>query len=117
MPRCRRVRMTRQAISPRLATRTVPKRGLPSAVRAADSWTAGPVAAGTAVLVLVSSVIAGSHPEEAEGGLRQGAAGDDVEGQAQYGAGIRGIDDGVVPQPRGGVVGAALVLVLLPDGS
>ena len=58
--------------------------------------------------------MAGSHPEEAEGGLRQRGAGDDVERQSQDGAGVRGVDHAVVPEAGGGVVGAALVLVLLP---
>src|SRR5919205_2861572 len=90
MAMARRVLITRQAISPRLATRMV--------------WN------------MVSAVISGSHSEEAEGGLRQRDTGDDVEGQAQYGAGVRGIDHAVVPQSRRRVIGAALVLVLLPDG-
>ena len=73
--------MTRQAISPRLATSTVrnigahirksPKRGSLSGTRRAD-----------------------------------------VEGHAEHAAGVRGVDDPVVPQPRGRVVRAALRLVL-----
>src|SRR5690348_6316916 len=99
IPRRRRVRMTRQAISPRFATSTVLNTGtLPA------PWVA-PVLA-VAGSVVVCMVIAGSHPEEAEGGLRQGAAGDDVKRQAQDGARIGRIDDGVIPQPRGGVVRA-----------
>src|SRR6478735_1660790 len=91
MPRARRVRITRQAISPRLATRTVSKSGF----------------------VGVEGVVtAGSHPEQAEGGLRQRGAGDDVERQSQDGAGVRGIDHAVIPEAGGGVIGTALVLVL-----
>src|SRR6188472_2913440 len=101
MPRARRVRITRQAISPRLATRTVLNRGC---CRVAEG-TAGK-----------ETVIAGSHPEQAEGGLRQRGAGDDVERQSQDGAGVRGVDHAVVPEAGGGVVGAALVLVLGLDG-
>ena len=37
------------------------------------------------------------------------------ERQAQHVAGLAGIDDAVVPQPRRGVIGIALVLVLLAD--
>src|SRR6478752_5561307 len=94
MPRARRVRITRQAISPRLATRTVPN--------------SGPLG--------VERVIAGSHPEQAEGGLRQRGAGNDVERQSQDGAGVRGVNHAVVPQAGGGIVRTALVLVLGLDG-
>ena len=66
------------------------------------------------VVVGEERVMAGSHPEKAEGGLRQRGAGDDVERQSQDGAGVRGVDHAVVPEAGGGVVGAALVLVLLP---
>src|SRR6478736_8641517 len=104
--------MTRQAISPRLATRTVLKRAAPR-VSALPACVPG---VDRCVAVLVCMVIAGSHPEEAEGSFRQGGAGDDIEGQAQDGAGIGGVDDAVIPQPGGGVVGTALVLVLPADG-
>src|SRR5699024_3367595 len=62
------------------------------------------------------SIMCASHPEDAVAGLGQRGAGDDVQGQAQHGAGVGGVDDPVVPQPSGGVVGAALRLVLLDDG-
>src|SRR6478736_3002545 len=104
IPRARRVRMTRQAISPRLATRTVPNRGVPVAGVAGGVTAEG--------VVGEERVIAGSHPEQAEGGLRQRGAGDDVERQSQDGAGVRGVDHAVVPEAGGGVIGAALVLVL-----
>src|SRR4051812_37171831 len=99
MPRPRRVRITRQAISPRLATRTVPKSGTDAGCARVEGI-----------------ITAASHPEKAEGGLRQWGAGDDVQGQSQDGAGVSGVNDAVVPEAGSGIVGAALVLVLLPDG-
>src|SRR6478672_13293561 len=113
MPRARRVRMTRQAISPRLATSTVPNNGVPVVGVAGGAATEG--VAGEE-MVGEERFMAGSHPEEAEGGLRQRGAGDDVERQSQDGAGVRGVDHAVVPEAGGGVVGAALVLVLGLDG-
>src|SRR5690606_28765529 len=38
------------------------------------------------------------------------------DAQSEDAPGVRGIDDAVVPQPRGGIPGAALRLVLLADG-
>src|SRR5699024_7016860 len=97
-PSSARVRRIRIAISPRLAIRTL------SII--CTSWSVRPV-----------RVIRASHPEDAVAGLGQGGAGDDVQGQAQHGAGVGGVDDPVVPEPGGGVVGAALGLVLLDDGA
>src|SRR5688500_19929862 len=106
MPIARSVRITRHAISPRFATRTVENMSCSAAGRAK---------AGAGV-VIAWSVISGSHPEEAEGGLRQRRAGDDVKGESENGACVRRVDHTVVPKARRGVVRAALVLVLLPDG-
>jgi hypothetical protein len=80
------VRMMRTAISPRLATSTF-------------------------VMVVMRS-----HPEDAVAGVGHRDTGDDVEGEAEHVAGLRGLDHAVVPEPRGGVVGAALAFVLVADG-
>src|SRR4051794_37847787 len=80
----RSVRITRTAISPRLATRTV-------------------------------SNIRHSHPEDAVAELAQRRVGARRQGQPEHGAGRGGVDHAVVPEPGGGVVGMALVLVLLAD--
>src|SRR5882762_1205561 len=82
------VRMIRQAISPRLATRSLWKR------RADDT----------------------SHPENAEAGrLRRRRIHAGGERQSQHGAGVGRIDDAVVPDARARVVGMTLLLVLLAD--
>src|SRR3954466_9686210 len=88
IPMARNVRMTRTAISPRLATRTVSK---------------------------VWEVIS-SHPEDAVGHGLQRSLCNDRKCQADHRSGVGGIDDAVVPQPCRGVVRVALVLVLLADG-
>src|SRR5690349_2242050 len=102
MPSDRSVRMTRRAISPRFATSTVSKRG------EAD--------AGVSNIGFVSMEVIRSHPEQAEAGVGQGRACHDVEGEAEPIPCVGGIDDAVVPQPCGGVVGLALGLVLVADG-
>ena len=56
-----------------------------------------------------------SHPEEPEAGLSERDACAHVEGHAEHPPGVRGVDDPVVPQPRGRVVRAPLRLVLLPQ--
>src|SRR5687768_8817972 len=54
------------------------------------------------------------HPEHAErrafgdGGIEAGG-----EGEAEHVAGLRGVDDAVVPQPRGGVPRIALRLIIV----
>src|SRR5699024_5635281 len=101
-PSVRRVRRIRSAISPRWAISTASKRGAPGM---------------PAMPGLCAAVIAASHPEHAARGGAQRGAGDDVQGQAQHGASAGGFDDPVVPEPGGGVVGAALRLVLLDDGA
>src|SRR5690606_21587894 len=104
----RSVRMIRTAISPRLATSTAGG----SPVRQAGACPRGPVV----VIVNLSSDTVGSHPEDAVAhGLQRCAAGG-RQAQAEHGAGVRGVDHAVVPQPGGGVVGFALLLVLLADG-
>src|SRR3954470_16129503 len=80
----RSVRITRTAISPRLATSTV-------------------------------SNIRSSHPEDAVAELAQRRVGARGEGEPEHGAGLRWIDHAVVPEAGGGVVGMALLLVLLAD--
>src|SRR5262245_58423979 len=82
------VRMIRQAISPRLAISSLWKR------RADDT----------------------SHPENAEaGGLGRRRVHPSRERKPQYGAGVGRVDDTVVPDARGRVVGVPLLFVLLAD--
>src|SRR5690349_4350357 len=88
MPIARRVRITRTAISPRLATSTVSN---------------------------ILRVIA-SHPEDAVGHRLERRVRGDRERKSHHGSGVRRVDDAVVPQPRGRVVGVALMFVLLADG-
>src|SRR5215469_10612080 len=80
--------MTRQAISPRLA-------------------------------ISIFENTARSHAENAEAGAVMPLVDRRVErgGEAerQHVPRLRGIDDAVVPEPRAGVIGMALHLVLLPD--
>src|SRR3954469_18085356 len=92
--------MTRTAISPRLATRTV---------------------SNIACAALIGCIP--SHPEDAVAG-RRGFLGRAVgqrgarargEGEAEHRTGLQRVDHPVVPQPRRGVVRAALSLVLLAD--
>src|SRR3954471_18939392 len=95
----RNARMTRTAISPRLATRTV--LNIPSLRSPKVSK----------ILVVVIP----SHPEDAVGDRFQWRLGDHRERQSNNGSGVGRIDHAVVPQPCGGVVRVALVLVLLAD--
>src|SRR4029450_8847542 len=82
------VRMIRQAISPRLAINSLSKG------RPVDT----------------------SHPEDTEPGrLGRRRVETGGEREAEHRAGLRGIDHAVVPQPRGGVIGMALLFVLLAD--
>src|SRR5262249_30869622 len=55
------------------------------------------------------------HAEDAEAGLRDRRVerGGDAEGE--HASGVERVDDPVVPQPRGRVVGVALLLVLRTD--
>src|SRR6476619_4760375 len=81
--------MMRTAISPRLATSRQSKRGL------------------------VRSELMPSHPEDAVARRRQRcAARSRREPQAEHSAGIGRIDNAVVPEPGGGVIRRALLLVL-----
>src|SRR4051795_9833011 len=95
MPIVRSVRITRTAISPRLATSTVSNiRSSPGTFGAESPE---------------------SHPEDAVAELTQRRVGARREGEPEHGAGLRGIDHAVVPEAGGGVVRMALVLVLLAD--
>src|ERR1700749_1038678 len=78
MPILRSVPITRTAISPRLAIRTV------SNMRA---------------LTFVTS----SHPEDAVADVLERGIGRGREGQAEHGPGVARVDHAVVPQPRGRV--------------
>src|SRR5690606_9395563 len=86
-PRRFAVRMTRQAISPRLAMRI-------------RSNTASPPL----------------HPEHAEAGFPDRRVQRDGERQRQHVARLDRVDDAVVPEPRRGVERVALVLELVDDG-
>src|SRR3954463_11200327 len=85
MPISRRVRITRTAISPRLATSTVSNMSWPL------------------------------HPEDAVADVFHGGVGAGGQGQAEDGAGLRGVDHAVAPEPGRGVVGVSLRRVLAPD--
>ncbi len=74
IPRRLAVRITRQAISPRLAIRTEARRRV---------------------------VMLSSHPEQAEPGLRHRRVEAGREREAEHPARLLGQDDAVVPQPRG----------------
>src|SRR4051812_2596731 len=93
-PSPRRGRMTRAPLSPRVATRTVSN--------------------------ICSVTVVPLHPEDAVAGrfgiaLRNGRVGAGGEGEPEHLAGLERVDDAVVPQPRGRVVGVALLLVLRAD--
>src|ERR1700752_3188281 len=86
----RAVRMTRQAISPRLAIRSVRKRRY--------------------ILFVIAS-----HPEQAEFCRFDRRVGRSRHAKPEHKARVGGIDHAVVPQPRGGVIGIALLFVLGAD--
>src|SRR5947209_13855123 len=88
------VRNTRQAISPRLATRTV------------GTWWG---------LRFLSNGVMASHPEDAVVRLGNGGVVGGGDGQRQREAGVARVDDAVVPQAGGRVIGVALAVVLVPD--
>src|SRR4051812_7883896 len=98
MPIDRSVRMTRTAISPRLATRTVSN--TPLTPLSGQPW---------------RPQRPPSHAEDAVADVLERRVGAGGQGQTQHGAGVGGVDDAVVPEPGGGVVGVSLVLVLLAD--
>src|SRR3954464_11016494 len=83
MPISRSVRITRTAISPRLATSTVSNMSWPL------------------------------HPEDAVADVFHGSVGTGGERQAEDGARLRGVDHAVVPEPGRGVVRVTLRLVLV----
>src|ERR1700731_133722 len=57
------------------------------------------------------------HPKDAVGRLAEGSVRTRAQCQGQNGARVEGIDDAVVPEPRGGIVRVALGLVALANGS
>ena len=85
MPSARAVRITRQAISPRLAIRSR------------------------------RIITTPSHPPDAVAGLRDRGVRGHRERHAQHPPCLERVDDAVVPEPGGRVVRRALVLVLLAD--
>src|SRR3546814_1087428 len=110
MPIAFAVRMIRRAISPRVAMRrddimtsTPPP---PSCGRSPSPCRGG----------LCSAFLSSSHPEQAEARVR-GDRGIEAggNGEAEHVAGLDRVDDPVVPQPGGGVVRIAFVLVALAD--
>src|SRR5699024_5472480 len=97
MPMWSRVRRMRSAISARLATRT---------------------RVGTCVTELLRDIVdmGSSQPEDAVAHRLQGGVVGGGQGHGEHVAGVDGVDHTVVPQSCGGVVGAALLLVLVADG-
>src|ERR1700743_704378 len=91
MPIVASVRMIRTAISPRFAMRIL------------LNWTG------------CSTVDDPLHPEDAVAGVVERRVRRGGQGQAQHAASVDGVDDAVVPEPGGRVVGAALGFVLLAD--
>src|SRR3954465_1135600 len=95
MPIVRSVRITRTAISPRLATSTVSNiRSSPGTFGAESPQ---------------------SHSEDAVTQLAERRVRARREGETEHGAGLRRVDDAVVPEAGGGVVRVALVFVLVAD--
>src|SRR3954447_22970106 len=122
MPSRPQVRNTRSAISPRLATSRVwimcPLLSVGLDAPAAPSFL-GRRACSTwprprAALVPRASLRV-SHPEDAVRRRRYRGVGGDGQAHAEDAAGVGGLDDPVVPEPGGGVVGRALRLVLVAD--
>src|SRR4051794_13216382 len=89
-PMARAVRMTRQAISPRLAISSVRKRRY--------------------ILLFIAS-----HPEQAELRRFDRRIGRSRKAKTKHQPGIGGIDHAIVPEARGGVKGIALLFVLGAD--
>src|SRR3954452_11868023 len=110
MPIARSVRMTRTAISPRLATRTVS-----NIVSTPPEVLYRPKVRSPRGPLPPESPSRGSHPEDAVAEFAQRCVGARGEGETEHGAGLRGVDHAVVPEAGGGVVRVALVLVLLAD--
>src|SRR6478609_6926545 len=114
-PIARSVRMTRTAISPRLAISTVSntRQSSKDAELLTSHFQAGPMAGVRVVMACGSG--RPSHSEDPERWVGQGCVRCGGQRKAQHSTGIRGVDDAVVPQPGGGVVRVALVFVLRPD--
>src|SRR3954470_17700940 len=108
MPISRSVRITRTAISPRLATRTV-----------SNTYTTAPAGLSVQKVPPTSGTFCTespcSHAEDAIANFLQRGVRASRQGQAEHGAGLGGVDDAVVPEAGGGVVGVALGLVLVAD--
>src|SRR3712207_3817196 len=109
MPMARSVRITRTAISPRLATRTVSNTYAPRPTTAL-SVPKAPTARGA-----FGTESSRLHAEDAIADLLQRCVGAGRQGESQHRAGLCGVDDAVVPQPRRRVVRMPLALVLLAD--
>src|SRR5580658_1606637 len=89
MPRRRAVRKIRQAISPRLATRRL--------------------------LIKAAPLFVALHAEHAEARRLLRGVAYRRQAKAQHAPGVTWVDDPIVPQPRRGIIGMPLALVLLAD--
>src|SRR3546814_14082063 len=94
MPSARAPRITRSAISPRLAIRTELSMGF-------SRWS-------SSEQVSDRSRPLRSHPEDAVVGLRNRRVGGGLEADPEHAAGVDGVDHAVVPDPGGGEVRRAL---------
>src|SRR3954471_9923327 len=113
MPRARRVRITRTAISPPFATSTGENISAPP--RTPDERRSRSLGMSDSAVRSSTADPTRSHPEDAEGRVAQRGVRGDRQRQAQDRAGVGGVDHAVVPDPGGGVVRVALGLVLRPD--
>src|ERR1700761_8714240 len=86
IPMTRSVRITRTAISPRLATRTVSK--------------VLEVLEVSKVFEVLRLLGTPPHPEYAVGDRLERRLAHDAKGQPEHGSGVRGVDHTVIPQPR-----------------
>src|SRR5512146_2143295 len=63
------------------------------------------------------TMLPGSHAEDAEARLLDGRIESRRKAEAQHPPAVGGRDDAIVPEPRAGVIGMTLALVLGADGS
>src|SRR5690349_20775670 len=67
-------------------------------------------------VALAPKANARSHSEDAVAlGFRRGAVRSYMKREAEHAAGVERVDDAIVPQARGGVIGMALGFVLVAD--
>src|SRR5215216_726366 len=106
IPSRSQVRITRSAISPRLATRTLLN------ITCGHLQCVGCGGLDPPVATSFVGRTARSHPEDAVGRRRDRGVGGGGQPHAEDPAGVDGIDHAVVPEPGGGVVRRALGVVL-----